>query len=101
MQFRYASSTPDNITQRNDGIPIYPTYAKISILLVQFMHQFSVSVILTENILYLIKLQHLTPMQINSVVIFSTTHAMITMSCLGLVKLSNDISTTLYVIIIV
>lgn len=56
MQFRYASSTPDNITQRNGGSPIYPTYAKISILLVQFVHQFSLSVILIENILYLIKL---------------------------------------------
>ena len=56
MQFRYASSTPDNITQRNGGSPMYPTNAKISILIVQFMRQFSVSVILIENTLYLIKL---------------------------------------------
>jgi hypothetical protein len=56
MQFRYASSTPDNITQKNGGSTIYPKYTKISILLVKFMHQFSVSVILIENILYLIKL---------------------------------------------
>jgi len=56
MQFRYASSTPDNITQRNGHNPTYPTYAKISILFVQFMHKFSVSVVLIETILYPIKL---------------------------------------------
>jgi len=56
MQFRYASSTPDNITKRNVGSPTYLTNAKISILLVQFMHQFSVAFIVIENMLYLIKL---------------------------------------------
>ena len=56
MQFRYASSTPDNIIQRNGGSAIYPTHTKISILIDQFMYQFSVSVILIENTLYLIKL---------------------------------------------
>lgn len=51
MQFRYASSTPDNITQKSDGSPVYSMYAKISILWVKFMHQFLVFVILIENLL--------------------------------------------------